>query len=79
MLSNISDDNVLRRKDQNAREIFKMKNTLFRDELVALENASAEEIRTTLMRFFDPYWPIKPFSSEQVDVLRSIIHPGNYS
>jgi hypothetical protein len=27
------------------------------------------------MRFFDPFWPITPFSPEQVDVLRSIIHP----
>jgi superfamily I DNA/RNA helicase len=52
-----------------------MDNTLFRDELVALENASSEEIRNTLMRFFDPFWEIKPFRPEQVDVLRSIIHP----
>ena len=27
------------------------------------------------MRFFDPYWEISPFTQEQVDVLRSIIHP----
>ena len=52
-----------------------MNNTLFRDELVALENASIEEIQNTLMRFFDPFWPIKQFTPEQVDVLRSIIHP----
>jgi len=75
VLSNISRDNILRRKDQNVAEIFKMNNTLFRDELVALENASAEEIQNTLMRFFDPFWPIKQFTPEQVDVLRSIIHP----
>lgn len=75
VLSNISRDNILRRKDQNIAEIFKMNNTLFRDELVALENASIEEIQNTLMRFFDPFWPIKQFTPEQVDVLRSIIHP----
>ena len=75
VLSNISRDNILRRKDQDVSEIFKMNNTLFRDELVALENASAEEIRNTLMRFFDPYWEITPFTNDQVDVLRSIIHP----
>lgn len=75
VLSNISRDNLLKRKNQNISEIFKSDNTLFRDELVALENASAEEIRETLMRFFDPYWPITPFTNEQVDVLRSIIHP----
>lgn len=75
VLSNISRDNILKRKDQNVSEIFKTNNTLFRDELVDLENASAEEIKNTLMRFFDPYWPITPFNSQQVDVLRSIIHP----
>jgi hypothetical protein len=75
VLSNISRENILRRKEQNVAEIFKMDNTLFRDELVALENAFPDEIRNTLMRFFDPFWPIKPFSPEQVDVLRSIIHP----
>ncbi len=75
VMSNVTRDNILRRKDQNFSEIFKSDNTLFRDELVALENASADEIKNTLMRFFDPYWPITPFTNEQVDVLRSIIHP----
>jgi hypothetical protein len=75
VLSNISRDNILKRKDQNVAEIFKSDNTLFRDELVALEDASADEIRNTLMRFFDPFWPITRFTDQQVDVLRSIIHP----
>jgi hypothetical protein len=75
ILSNISRDNILKRKDQDVSEIFKMDNTLFKDELLALQDASPEEIRNILMRFFDPYWPITPFTSQQVDVLRSIIHP----
>ena len=75
VLSNITRDNILRREDQNISEIFKMDNTLFRDELVALENASPGELRNTLMRFFDPFWEITPFTPQQVDVLRSIIHP----
>ncbi len=79
VLSNISRDNILRRKDQNISEIFKMDNTLFRDELVALENASAEEIRNTLMRFFDPYWPITPFSSRTGGCAPIHHSPGNYS
>ncbi len=75
VLSNISRDNILRRKDQDVSAIFKMDNTLFRDELVDLEHASADELRNVLMRFFDPYWKITPFTQEQVDILRSIIHP----
>jgi len=75
VLSNISQDNILRRKDVDISSIFKMDHTLFRNELVALENASSEEIRNTLLRFFKPFWHITPLTSQQVDVLRSIIHP----
>jgi len=75
VLSNITRDNILRRKDQDVSEIFKTDNTLFRDELVTFENASPAEIRNTLMRFFDPFWPITPLTPQQVDVLRSIMHP----
>lgn len=75
VLSNISRDNILRRKDQDIAEIFKMDNTLFKDELIELENATPEEIRNILMRFFDPFWEISPMTPEQVDLLRSIIHP----
>jgi hypothetical protein len=75
VLSNISRDNIDRKKEHNLYTIFRPENTLFRDELVGLENATPEELRNTLMRFFNPFWEIDRFSSEQVDVLRSIIHP----
>ncbi|MDP3397100.1 MAG: 3'-5' exonuclease [Methanoregula sp.] len=75
VLSNISQDNILRRMDVNISSIFKMDHTLFRNELIALEHASAEELRNTFLRFFKPFWPITPLTSQQVDVLRSIIHP----
>lgn len=75
VLSNISQDNILRRKDVDISSIFKMDHTLFRNELVALENASPEEIRNTLLRFFKPFWHITPLTPQQVDVLRSVIHP----
>ena len=48
---------------------------MFRDELVELENASSDELKNALIRYFDPFWKITPFTLEQVDVLRSIIHP----
>jgi len=75
VLSNISQDSILRHKNQNVSEIFKMDNTLFKEELWALENASPEEIRNTLIRFFHPFFEITPFTPEQVKVLRSIINP----
>ena len=76
VLSNISRDNILRRKDQNVRGNFQDQITRCSGtNWLHLENASADEIRNTLMRFFDPFWEITPFTPEQVDVLRSIIHP----
>ncbi len=75
ILSNISRENIDRKKEHDLYSIFRPENTLFRDELVALEDATPKELRTTLLRFFNPFWEIMPFSSEQVDVLRSIMHP----
>jgi len=75
VLSNISRDNIERHKEHNLYEVFRPENTLYRDELVALEDASPGEIQRTLRRFFDPFWEIQRFTSQQVDVIRSIIHP----
>ena len=75
VLSNISRENIGRKKEYDMFTIFRPENTLYRDELVALEDASPAELRKTLQRFFNPFWEITPFTSEQVDVLRSIIHP----
>jgi hypothetical protein len=75
ILSNISRDNIERREEPNLYEIFKPENTLYRDQLLDLENASQDKLRKTIMGFFDPWWPITPLTEEQVDVLRSIIHP----
>ncbi len=75
VLSNISRDNIERRKEHNLYEVFRPENTLYRDELVALEDATPEELQKTLKRFFNPFWNISPFTSEQIDVIRAIIHP----
>lgn len=75
VLSNISRDNIDRKNEKDLYTIFRPENTLYRDELIGLEEASPNTLRQVLKRFFNPYWEIKPFTSEQVDVLRSIIHP----
>lgn len=75
VLSNISRDNIDRKKEHNLYTIFRPENTLFRDELVSLEDASPDELRNMLRRFFNPFWEITPFTPEQVDVLRATIHP----
>lgn len=76
ILSNISRDQIERREEPDLYQIFKPENTLFRDQLMELKkDASPEKLRQIIMQFFDPWWPIIPFTDEQVDVLRSIIHP----
>jgi hypothetical protein len=75
ILSNITRDRIDRQEEPNLFDIFKPENTLYRDQMLLLKDASPEKIKLTFMRFFDPWWPITPFTDEQVDVLRSIIHP----
>jgi hypothetical protein len=75
ILSKISRDQIERLEEPNLYEIFKPENTLYRDQLLNLKDASPEKLKEILKGFFDPLWPITPFTDEQVDVLRSIIHP----
>ena len=79
VLSNITRDNILRRKDQNVAEIFKMDNTLFRDELGLLKMHLLMRSRNTLMRFFDPYWEITPFTHGTGGCPPVHYSSGNYS
>ena len=75
ILSNITRDRIERQEEPNLYEIFKPENTLFRDQMLNLKEASPEKIKKTFMQFFEPWWPITPLTEEQVDVLRLIIHP----
>jgi hypothetical protein len=75
VLSNITRDTIERHQEHDLYKIFRPENTMYRDELVGLENASPEKLRKSLEKYFDPWWPITPLTDEQVDVLRSIIHP----
>ncbi len=75
ILSNISRDNIERHVEHDLYDIFKPENTLFSDQLRDLENASPEKIKKILRNFCDPYWEFTPLTLEQVDVIRSIIHP----
>lgn len=75
ILSNISQEGISKEVERDLTTIFRPDNTMFKEELRDLEYASPETIRQTLRRFFHPFWNITPFTPEQVDVLRSIIHP----
>ena len=46
-----------------------------RDELVAWGDLDAAALKAELARRFDPFWSIPRMAQQQVDVLRSVIHP----
>ena len=75
VLSNISRDNIERLEEVNLYEIFKPENTIYRDQMVNLKDASPRKIRSTLVNLCYPFWAFDPLSDEQVNVLRSIIDP----
>ncbi|RXE56026.1 hypothetical protein ABH15_07460 [Methanoculleus taiwanensis] len=75
ILSNISQEHLQNYRGHDLSAVFRPQNTMTRDVLVSLENASPQEIAAKLRSYFDPFWRITPLSQEQIDVLRAIIHP----
>lgn len=75
ILSNITQNQLDNKEDGVLNAVFRGENTMTRDSLIALENASPEEIAQKLKGYFHPFWPIKTLTSEQIDVLRAVIHP----
>lgn len=75
ILANITQDQLSKKKDADLSQVFRPKNTITRDIMLALEDASGEEIAKTLREYFDPFWEIEPMTSEQINILRAVIHP----
>ena len=75
ILSNISKDVMKNYQTHDLSFIFPLKTTMTRDVLVELENASSDMIHNVLKGYIDPTWNFPPLTSEQVDILRAIIHP----
>ncbi len=75
ILSNITDQQLRSYRGLDFSIIFRPENTMTRDVLMSLEDASAKEISEKMKTYFDPFWNIDPLSQSQIDVLRAIIHP----
>ncbi len=75
ILSNISGQQLRNYKGSDFSIIFRPENTMTRDMLVGLEEASQQEIVQKLKSYFNPYWQIDPLTLDQVEVLRTVIHP----
>ena len=55
--------------------VFSQGNVVTRDDLVAWGDLDAAALKAELARRFDPFWSIPRMAQQQVDVLRSVIHP----
>ncbi|HNL85715.1 MAG TPA: 3'-5' exonuclease [Methanoregulaceae archaeon] len=75
ILSNITDQQLRSYRGLDFSIIFRPENTMTKDGLMSLLDASPTEIAAQLKTYFDPYWNITPLSQNQIDVLRAIIHP----
>jgi len=75
ILSNITKTQLSKNPGNDLTEVFRPRNTITRDLLIELENASSQEIASRLRNYFDPFWEIKPLTEDQVDVLRAVVHP----
>lgn len=75
ILPNISKEVIKNYQTIDFSVIFPLKNTMTRDVLVGLENANGVTIRNMLKNYIDPLWDFPTLTSEQVDILRAIIHP----
>jgi hypothetical protein len=75
VLSNITRDNIDRVEEVDYFSIFKPDNTIFRDQMLEMKDASPDRIRSILENLSYPFRLSKPLSNEQVNALRSIIHP----
>jgi hypothetical protein len=74
VLSNITRDQ-LNDPARPLAPIFAQGNIVTRDELQTWTELGAKALVSELVKRFDPYWPIAKLTPQQVDVLRSVIHP----
>jgi hypothetical protein len=56
-------------------EIFSPSSVATRDQLLAWEKLSPEELLEVFKAYFDPFWPIPRLSQNQVNIVKAIIHP----
>lgn len=56
-------------------EIFPAAKTAMRDQVSVWETLEPTELMDALKGYFDPWWPFPKLTREQVDIIRSVIHP----
>ncbi|SFI36387.1 nuclease-related domain-containing DEAD/DEAH box helicase [Nitrosomonas sp. Nm34] len=78
VLSNITSDHLLNHPAGDLTSIFSVEKNITRDVLMEWadnEDLSENDVCKILQDKFNPYWEIPVLTEEQIDILRSIIHP----
>ncbi|AKH36937.1 MULTISPECIES: nuclease-related domain-containing DEAD/DEAH box helicase [Nitrosomonas] len=78
ILSNITSDHLLNHPAGDLTSIFSVEKNITRDVLMEWadnDDLSENDVCKILQDKFNPYWKIPVLTEEQIDVLRSIIHP----
>jgi hypothetical protein len=74
VLSNINRSQIEREAPELTRP-FPPNVTITRDELASWDELEPQALLARLKVYFDPWWPFPKMTPEQVDILRSVIHP----
>jgi hypothetical protein len=74
VLSNMN-RGALKKGPRELAEIFPASKTVTKDELAEWETLSGRELAERLKSYFDPWWAFPKLTQQQIDVIRSAIHP----
>jgi len=74
VLSNINRSQIEREAPELMR-LFPPDVTITRDELASWSELEPQALLAALKACFDPWWPFPKMTPEQVDILRSVVHP----
>ncbi len=74
VLSNINRSQIEREAPELMR-LFPPACTITRDELASWDALEPQALLARLKACFDPWWPFPKLTPEQIDILRSVIHP----
>ncbi len=75
VLSNVTREQLHDPARPGLAAVFSQANIVTRDELTAWQDLDGNALKAELVRHFDPFWPIEKMTQQQIDVLRSVIHP----
>ena len=72
VLTNISRSNLA--EFPGSKEVFPASSVATRDQLLEWEALAPEKLLEVLKGYFDPFWPIRPMTENQVKIIKALLH-----